>query len=90
MPQLGYERITVSFYYRERSGKMYDSDKCSTNGLTVPKGRFPEETPLAMAYVPFQSWEDTYAENVALARGTIFPSLDMPFLGKEGVVKYGE
>ncbi len=69
---------------------MYDNDKCSTVGLTVPKGRFPENTPLAMAYVPFQSWEDTYAENVALAKGTIFPSLDLPFLGREGAEKYGK
>ncbi len=68
----------------------YSNSKCSAEGLTIPKGRFPENTPLAMSYVPFQSWEDTYAENVALARGTIFPKLDFPFLGKEGVQKYGK
>lgn len=69
---------------------MYCNNKCSAAGLTVPKGRFPEKTPLAMAYVPYQSWEDTYSENVALAKGTIFPCLDFPFLGKEGVRKYGK
>ena len=56
---------------------MNENDKCSTDGLT-------------MAYVPYQEWEDTYAENVALAKGTIFPSLDMPFLGKEGAAQYGK
>ncbi len=65
-------------------------NRCSTNGLTVPSGRFPEDTPLAMAYVPFQQWEETYAENVALAKGTIFPSLDLPFYGKEGISRYGK
>lgn len=64
--------------------------KCSARELTVPKGRFPESTPLAMAYVPYQSWEETYAENIALAKGTIFPSLDLPFLGREGVQMYGK
>lgn len=71
---------------------MYSNNdgKCSTAGLNVPQGRFPSDTPNAMAYVPFQQWEETYAENVALAKGTIFPSLDFPFYGKEGVVKYGK
>lgn len=64
--------------------------KCSAEELTVPKGRFPENMPLAMAYVPYQSWEETYAENTALAKGTIFPSLDLPFLGREGVQTFGK
>lgn len=64
--------------------------KCSAQGLTIPTGSFPERTPLAMAYVPYQNWEETYAENVALAKGTIFPSLDLPFLGREGVQTYGK
>lgn len=64
--------------------------KCSTEGLEMPQSRFPSDTPYAMAYVPFQQWEETYAENVALSKGTIFPSLDFPFYGKEGAVKYGK
>lgn len=66
------------------------NSKCSTDGLNIPVRKFPADTPLAMAYVPYQQWEDTYAENVALAKGTIFPSLDMPFLGKEAASKYGK
>ena len=40
--------------------------------------------PLAMAYVPFQRWCNTYEPAEALHRGTIFPELDLPFLGGGG------
>jgi hypothetical protein len=36
---------------------------------------------LAMAYVLNQEWETPYEVNEALKRGTLFPSLDKPFLG---------
>lgn len=49
-----------------------------------PVGEFPEETPIAMAYVPFQKWEKPYDKDTGLARATIFPSLDKPFIGKGG------
>jgi len=42
---------------------------------------------LAMAYVPWQKWEKPYDDEKALERGTIFPSLDLPFYGK-GILKY--
>lgn len=45
--------------------------------------RFPKDTTLAMCYVPFQEFGKTYAENVALEKGTIFPELYFPFLGGE-------
>lgn len=35
--------------------------------------------PLAMAYVPWQCWGNTYEPAVALQRGTIFPDLDLPW-----------
>lgn len=41
--------------------------------------RFPKNTPLAMAYVPFQQWGETYGDDEALSRGTLFPELDLPF-----------
>lgn len=34
---------------------------------------------LAMAYVPVQSWGETYPLCRALDRGTLFPPLDLPF-----------
>lgn len=38
-----------------------------------------QDLPLAMAYVPIQSWGDTYPPCKALCRGTLFPQLDLPF-----------
>ena len=34
---------------------------------------------MAMATVPIQTWETPYAPDVALAKGTVFPSLNLPF-----------
>ena len=42
-----------------------------------------ENMPLAMAYVPWQKFEDLYDPDTALSRGTVFPSLDLPFCAKE-------
>ena len=42
-----------------------------------------ENMPLAMAYVPVQSFEDLYDPDTALSRGTVFPALDLPFCAKE-------
>ncbi len=50
-------------------------------------GRFPAETPLAMAYVPFQTFEKVYEAEQALNRGTLFPELDFP-LESEGDMNY--
>lgn len=50
----------------------------------VSRSRFPEHTPLAMAYVPFQQWGKTYDEEKAFERGTIFPELDLPLAPEEG------
>ena len=45
-------------------------------------GSLPENAPLAMAYVPMQvSAEPGYEAEDALARGTLFPGLDLPFMG---------
>ena len=51
----------------------------------MPEGLFPEDISLAMAYVPFQPWEEPYEPETGLYRGTIFPGLDLPFIGKEAV-----
>ena len=39
---------------------------------------------VAMAYVPWQTWEDTYDVHKGLECGTIFPVLNKPFYGKGG------
>lgn len=37
-----------------------------------------------MAFIPAQTWDCAYTCGQALARGTLFPSLDKPFMGKGG------
>lgn len=48
------------------------------NACDIPK----DKCSLAMAYVPFQKWEPIYNEEEGFSKGTIFPSLDLPFLGR--------
>ena len=38
--------------------------------------------PLAMAYVPWQKWQNIYKPENALCAGTIFQELDLDFLGR--------
>jgi hypothetical protein len=60
-------------YLRENPGNApNDNNNMDMGGLA-----------LAMAYVPWQNWEKPYELDVALARGTIFPSLDKPLTGCE-------
>ena len=42
---------------------------------------FCEEKALAMAYVPFQKWEDVFDMEEALKRGTLFAQLYKPYIG---------
>ena len=48
-----------------------------------PECRDIDSLPSAIAYVPIQKWKRTYDTDVALERGTIFPELDLPFVGEE-------
>lgn len=65
--------------------KLLSSEECDFCDCPMPAGKFPKETPLAMAYVPFQCWEKPYDQSTAFARATIFPSLDKPFIGEEAL-----
>ena len=42
-----------------------------------------EEGILAMARVPMQPWCQIYDGTTALSRGTLFPALDLPYLGRK-------
>ena len=53
-------------------------------GACLFRGR-DEGWVVAMAYVPWQEWGELYDEEKALARGTLFPDLDKPFLGRKQV-----
>ena len=45
-------------------------------------GTLPSRAPLASAYVPMQeSVDPNYPPQTAIARGTLFPGLDLPFRG---------
>ena len=46
------------------------------------EGRLPANAPLANPYVPFQFENPPqYEPAMALVRGTLFPGLDLPFMG---------
>lgn len=47
----------------------YNSEKLNANKL------------IAICFVPMQEWEQLYDEDTAYSAGTIFPSLNKPFLG---------
>lgn len=57
--------------------KLLDEDYSSSG---IPS-KFPEETTVTMAYVPFQQDAQTYSLEQALECGTAFPSLNKPFAG---------
>lgn len=47
------------------------------------EGRLPAMAPLANPYVPFQLNDPPkYNANEAVVKGTLFPGLDLPFMGK--------
>ena len=60
------------------------NDKIEKNLFQKPS-MMPNDYSLAIDYVPFQQWEQPYAFPVALTRGTIFPSLDKPFIAREAI-----
>lgn len=64
---------------REREEAMNSRNMRPGNSGDI--SRFPKNTPLAMAYVPFQQWGNVYDDAEALDKGTLFPDLDFPFGG---------
>ena len=68
-------------------GRDMKSDKMPVSAdkdTAVNNGRFPKNTPVAMAYVPKQVWDKTYTSENGMKKGTMFPELDLPFAPKEG------
>ena len=51
--------------------------------------QMPPQQPmvLAIAYVPWQKWQQPYDYEKGLETGTIFPDLNLPFLGYQGGMK---
>lgn len=61
--------------------------KPCTGGAVQPRCDCPDTSvggmelyPIGMGYVPWQQWQQTYALDRGLCRGTIFPELDLPFV----------
>ena len=53
-----------------------------TEQYGIPK--FPDKTPEAMAFVPFQQYNSPiYSANQGLESGTMFPALNKPFYGSK-------
>ena len=64
------------------SGSM--SCPCRADSRINSRESFPSDTPVAMAYVPLQKWENIYEPCKGLEQGTIFRDLDKPFMWKGG------
>lgn len=57
-------------------------DKVISKYCADTQGKLPSCAPLAVPYVPFQSdCATTYEAKKGLVRGTLFPDLDLPFMG---------
>ena len=69
----------------EYNGCGYDS--CIKNDMSCgdikccDRSSFPCSVAIAMAYVPFQQWSEVYSAEKGLCTGTLFPCLDLPFVG---------
>lgn len=50
-----------------------------TNSGSMAQGQ-TSRFPVGMGYVPMQQWEAPYPIHYGFTRGTIFPSLDYPFM----------
>lgn len=65
---------------RERENMLLEEDMsrkpADNNGAM---SAFPAQTPLAMAYVPYQQWNGASTPEEALSSGTLFPELVFPF-----------
>lgn len=74
--------------YPRRSMSMQFTQTARTtraDGCPDTHDHFPADMPIAMAYVPWQKWQDIYDTVKGLECGTIFKELDKPFLGKGGM-----
>ncbi len=49
----------------------------------MQESTFPAHVSLAMAYVPFQRFENLYDDEKALKNGTLFADLNLPFYGSK-------
>ena len=67
--------------YCNNGGPMGVQPGYAPSGMNRTRRIIDSEYPIAMAYVPWQRWGETYDPEKALSRGTLFPALDFPFTG---------
>ncbi len=74
--------------YRNNSGQYntYRNMPVQTAERT-PRRDGIESMPLAMAYVPWQKWQNIYEAEKGFCNGTIFQDLNLPFYGTGGVLR---
>lgn len=58
-------------------------DGCELNAAMEAMPMNTREQSLAMAYVPYQEFEELYSDSEALYNGTLFKKLNLPFLGRK-------
>lgn len=56
---------------------------CDNRGMSMPDYPHKARKSLAMAYVPWQKWQNVMDSCNALKHGTIFEELVLPFEGKK-------
>lgn len=73
---------------RQNAKTMSQTGSCPLTPENVCERRMDHgdlaDMPLAMAYVPWQKWQNIYKAKKAFQRGTIFEELDKPFQGIGG------
>ncbi len=75
------EEIT-KFYSINPPGLMRrENDMWIRQKESIKTGFDSGEMPIAMAYVPWQKWQNIYENDKGIIRGTIFADLDKPFKG---------
>ena len=93
--------VNLSKYFKKGESQLEPDDIFSTLYPAVPDNddykpavsshmgmsAFPVQTPLAMAYVPFQKFGNLLDEQKAFDTGTLFKDLNKPWIGSEGVMR---
>ena len=82
-PQMGYPQTS----YPQTGGEPAMGTGSDQRAFVWPVANSPntaashleQNYPVAMAYVPWQQWQTTYAPEQGLMQGTIFPDLDLQF-----------
>lgn len=80
MNQNAFARRTASIPMMQNSSCGCNNCNCVDDASSISNDAL-RGMPVGMGYVPWQQWECVYNPAEGLARGTIFPSLDLPFYG---------